>query len=127
MSALTNVIHAIEEHSRFVDGQVRKARNDKKFAAELVGRWRSISRGIKTIETPAGLKLPRLALPQTEEPGEIARFLFEEGMPGEFPFVTAAYPEMYLQHLQAEQGNVSPKGNGKSNNVTVQSEEPTRL
>ena len=67
------------------------------------------------VETPTGLKLPRLALPQTDEPGEIARFLFGEGLPGEFPFVNAAYREMYL----AEE----PKAEGQK----PATEEPTRL
>ena len=127
MSALASVINAVEEHGRFVEGQTRKARSDKKFAAELLARWRNISREIKMIETPAGLKLPRLALPQTDEAGEISRFLFEEGMPGEFPFVTAAYPEMYLQNIQTGQGSDLRKRAGKSNDTAVQSEEPTRL
>jgi methylmalonyl-CoA mutase len=127
MSALASVIDAVEEHGRFVEDQTHKARSDKKFGAELLARWRNIFREIKIIETPAGLKLPRLALPQTDEPGEIARFLFEEGMPGEFPFVTSAYPEMYLQHTQTGQGTDSQERTGKSNNTVVQSEEPTRL
>ncbi len=37
------------------------------------------------------------ALPVLDEPGQIARYLHGEGLPGEFPFVSAAYPEMYLE------------------------------
>src|SRR5262245_26740923 len=127
MGALSNIIDAIEEHGRFVERQVQKARRDKKFATELLEHWRKISHKIPTIETPAGLRLPRLALPQTEEPTEIARFLFGEGLPGEFPFVTAAYPEMYLQREPPEQESASKKRNGKPGTITSQSEELTRL
>ena len=67
------------------------------------------------VETPTGLKLPRLALPQTDEAGEIARFLYGEGLPGEFPFVTAAYREMYLEK-SLKTGIQNPRA-----------EEPTRL
>src|SRR5438445_1486682 len=85
-----------------------------RFAGELRRRWRKIRERVPITETPTGLKLPRLALPQTDEPGEIAQFLVGDGLPGEFPFVTAAYPEMYLQ---------KPGASGQPAEV----EEPTRL
>jgi len=122
MSSLGNIINAIEAHGQFVDGQVRKARKDGKFAAELLERWRNILGQVPTVETPAGLRLPRLALPQTEEAGEVARFLFGEGMPGEFPFVNGAYPEMYLQTAPAKASRDSVKGSAQP-----PIEEPTRL
>jgi methylmalonyl-CoA mutase len=59
------------------------------------------------------LKLPRLALPEVAEPGEIARHLLGEGLPGEFPFTNGAYPQMYLD---------GSEGNGEKG-----PEEPTRL
>jgi len=127
MSALANIINAIEEHGRFVERQVQKARENKAFAAELLERWHQFSHKIPTIETPAGLRLPRLALPQTEEPAEIARFLFGDGLPGEFPYVTAAYPEMYLQNLPGGQENASKNRKGKPVTKALLSEEPTRL
>src|ERR1043166_3637491 len=118
MSVLSDIIIATEAHDRSVEAQVRKARSDTKFARELALRWRKIRERMPTVETPTGLKLPRLALPQTDEPGEIARFLFGEGLPGEFPFVTAAYPEMYL----AEKTE-----NRKQKPESRSIEEPTRL
>ncbi len=114
MSALAQIIKAAQQFERSVDAQVRKARSDTRFARELRGRWRKIRERVPTIETPTGLKLPRLALPQTDEPGAIAQFLFGDGLPGEFPFVTAAYPEMYLQ---------KPESGPRQAEV----EEPTRL
>jgi len=67
------------------------------------------------------LRLPRLALPELDEPGEIARFLHEEGLPGEFPFVTAAYPEQYLEPARTADDSHWPN---QSDSIP---EEPTRL
>jgi methylmalonyl-CoA mutase len=67
-----------------------------------------------TVTTPTGIKLPRLALPNVDEPGEIARYLYGEGLPGEFPFVSSAYREMYVEK-DAVPGNAS------------KAEEPMRL
>ena len=117
MSILANVISAASAHDRFVEQQVRKARRDPKFSTQLRRKWKRICDSLPTIESPTGLKFPRLALPQTDEPGEIARFLFDEGLPGEFPFVTAAYPEMYVAKSETR--------NPKNDNKAI--EEPTRL
>ena len=86
------------------------------------------------------MKLPRLALPEIDEPGEIARYLLGEGLPGEFPFLNGAYREMYLEPLQAnieigsygknghERRTVTSKNGSKSNGAKPQqAEEPTRL
>ncbi len=121
MSVLSDVIRAHEAHERFVEAQVQKARSDRRFASELRRRWRKINEQVPAVETPTGLKLPRMALPQTDEPGEIARFLSAEGLPGEFPFVTAAYPEMYLANKVESRKQKAEIGPGSS------VEEPTRL
>jgi len=55
-----------------------------KFARNLRRRWRSNQRPHPDGGNATGLKFPRLALPQTEDPGEIAA-IFREGLPGEFP------------------------------------------
>src|SRR4030095_3659531 len=65
-----------------------------------LGRWNDIKAKIPVTRTPTGLPLPRLALPEIDEPGEIARFLFGEGLPGEFPFLNGAYREMYLEPVR---------------------------
>ncbi len=44
------------------------------------------------VETPNGLRLPRVALPDPRDPAESLRFLLEEGLPGQFPFVTGSFP-----------------------------------
>src|SRR5437879_5383389 len=121
MTSLGQIIEAIEALNRSVEAQVQKARSDLERGAELRRHWQKIREGVPMVETPTGLKLPRLALPQTDEPGEIARFLFGQGLPGDFPFVTAAYPEMYL----AKSGDRRQETGDRSQEAQV--EEPTRL
>ena len=115
MSVLFQIADAVEAYNRFVEQQVVRARNDPQFRDQILQRWQAARAGVGTATTPTGLKLPRLALPQTDEPGESARYLFGEGLPGEFPFVNAAYPEMYLEPATPHAPRTTP------------SEEPTRL
>src|SRR5215471_14130320 len=97
MNSLGQIVCAVEEYRKFVSSQVRTARDDPRVGENILKRWREAKARIGTTVTPTGLRLPRLALPELDEPGEIARFLHEEGLPGEFPFLTAAYPEQYLE------------------------------
>src|ERR1700731_1670224 len=119
MSKLGQVIESVEKYNQFVLDQVKRARTDKKFGSDLLGRWNDLKAKVPVTRAPTGLELPRLALPEIDEPGEIARYLFGEGLPGEFPFLNGAYREMYL----AESGNGKPE-TGKQ---PPQTEEPTRL
>jgi methylmalonyl-CoA mutase cobalamin-binding domain/chain len=119
MSKLGQVIEAVTKHSQFVLDQVKRARTDEKFARELTERWNKIKGETPITRAPTGLPLPRLALPEIDEPGEIARYLFGDGLPGEFPFLNGAYREMYLEPLQnIEQGSY---GNKKSTSITPRS------
>jgi methylmalonyl-CoA mutase cobalamin-binding domain/chain len=97
MSKLGQVVEAVEKYNRFVLDQVKRARADEKFGRELINRWNETKEKTPVTHTPTGLPLPRLALPEIDEPGEIARYLFGEGLPGEFPFLNGAYREMYLE------------------------------
>lgn len=110
---LNDVVRAVERFNRSVEQEVARARTDETFGKELLGRWQAIRQAAGQTTTPTGLKLPRLALPQIDEPGEIARHLIGEGLPGEFPFISGAYPQMYLASV-----------NGNS---AAPVEEPTRL
>jgi methylmalonyl-CoA mutase cobalamin-binding domain/chain len=112
MSRLSDFVAAVERYRRAGDAVVARARTEADYAAELRERWTQIRAAVPEVETPTGLRLPRVALPDTDEPGEIARYLHEEGLPGRFPFTTAAYAEMYLE---AQADDAPP------------SEEPTRL
>ena len=129
MSKLGAVVEAVEKHGKFVVDQVKRARSDEKFARELTDRWNKIKAEIPISKAPTGLPLPRLALPEIDEPGEIARYLFGDGLPGEFPFLNGAYREMYLQ--QIEQGSYGVRAGraarSTSSNGARPTEEPTRL
>src|SRR5947209_2064780 len=113
MSVLAQIIDAVEAHGRFIEQQVARARSDAAFREQILQRWKAVRASVGTVTTPTGLKLPRLALPQTDEPGEIARYLYQEGLPGEFPFVNAAYPEMYVGSAATSADLRSPMPNRK--------------
>src|SRR5580704_17514953 len=123
MSSLGKVVSELEKYRRTGLEQVQKARSDPEFGERVMQRWREAKAGVGTTVTPTGLRLPRLALRDLDEAGEIARFMWDEGLPGEFPFLTAAYPEQYLEPVSA-----GSTGNGKrANGDKAGSEEPTRL
>src|SRR6266513_1813049 len=128
MSKLGQVVESVEKYNRFVLDQVKRARSDEKFGRDLLGRWNDIKAKVPVTRAPTGLELPRLALPEIDEPGEIARFLFGEGLPGEFPFLNGAYREMYLEPIREVE---SFDKNGESKTTAAkkipQAEEPTRL
>jgi methylmalonyl-CoA mutase len=129
MSKLGQVVESIEKYNKFVLDQVKRARSDEQFGRELLGRWNDIKAKIPATRTPTGLPLPRLALPEIDEPGEIARYLFGEGLPGEFPFLNGAYREMYLEPIREvesfEKNGEPPQRSARP--PLPQAEEPTRL
>jgi methylmalonyl-CoA mutase cobalamin-binding domain/chain len=136
MSKLGAVVEAVEKHGVFVLEQVKRARSDERFAQAVTERWNKIKAETPIAKAPTGLPLPRLALPEIDEPGEIARYLFGEGLPGEFPYLNGAYREMYLEPLrEIETGSYGVRAgradsNGKkqqTKNVAQPLEEPTRL
>jgi methylmalonyl-CoA mutase len=144
MSKLGRVVEAVEKYNAFVEDEVKRARTDKKFGAEMVKRWNELKAKIPVGTAPTGLKLPRLALPEIDEAGDITRYLLGDGLPGEFPFLNGAYREMYLEPLQSpaiETGTYEKNGhgaksklngskNGARNAVAATpqvAEEPTRL
>src|SRR5262249_16025043 len=123
MSKLGQVVESVEKYNQFVLDQVKRARTDEKFGCDLLGRWNDIKAKISTTRAPTGLPLPRLALPEIDEPGEIGRYLFGEGLPGEFPYLNVAYREMYLEPIRELE---SLRKHGESKKIT-RAEEPTRL
>src|SRR5207245_884496 len=95
----------------------------------LRGRCNDIKARVTITRTPTGVPLPRLALPEIDEPGEIARYFVTEGLPGELPFLNGAYNEMYLEPIR---GVESFAKNGEPPQPSArpplpQAEEPTRL
>src|SRR4029077_9021637 len=138
MSKLGAVVEAVEKHGSFVLEQVKRARSDEKFAQAVTERWNKVKAEIPIPKAPTGLALPRLALPEIDEPGEIARYLFGDGLPGEFPFLNGAYREMYLEPLrevesfkrngEAVAAGASPAKESKARPTRPPlQEEPTRL
>src|SRR5258706_5795725 len=119
MTSLGQVVQSVRNYRNFVRSEVKRVRNEPKAAEKILNRWREMRSEVGTTEPPTGIKLPTLALPEIDEPGEITRFLLEEGLPGEFPYFSAAYPKQYL---------ASGRSNGSSANSNEnQGEEPTRL
>lgn len=139
MTPLGQVVTAVEKYDQSVLDHVRRARTDAEFGAQILERWKQARERVGTTTTPTGLKLPRLALPELDEPGEIARYLYGEGLPGEFPFLSAAYPEIYVEPTSnaqtlekngsAKNGQAKPALAGSDGNGSraVVAEEPTRL
>lgn len=121
MSVLRQIAAAIEGHEDLVARQINRARNDSRYGSALRRRWHKILQNLEIVRTPNGIELPRLALPFLDEPGEIARFLFGEGLPGEFPFVNGAYRELYLAPAAEANGDQRP------DDRPARVEEPTRL
>jgi methylmalonyl-CoA mutase cobalamin-binding domain/chain len=118
MSKLGAVVESVEKHAQFVFEQVKRARTNEKFGREMTERWNKIKAEIPISRAPTGLPLPRLALPEIDEPGEIARYLFGDGLPGEFPYLNGAYREMYLEPLvEIETGSYNKNGQGKNGDV----------
>src|SRR5437867_5089199 len=111
---LDAVVKAVEGFNRSVEREVERARADAELGKQQLEKWRAIRARVGHTTTPTGLKLPRLALPPVDDPGEIVRHLLGEGLPGEFPFTSAAYPQMYL-------------GSADGNGHAAKTEEPTRL
>ena len=96
MSSLGKISDSVDAYNTHVAAEVKRARSDSKFADELRAKWAQLRASIETTQSPTGTVLPRLALPDTDEPGAIADYLFSQGFPGQFPYATAAYREMYL-------------------------------
>src|SRR6266581_1024452 len=135
MSKLGQVVEAVEQYNQFVLDQVKRARADEGFGREVIDRWHETKSKTPVTHTPTGLPLPRLPLPEIDEPGEIARYLFGDGLPGEFPFLNGVYREMYLEPIrEIEAGSFGKNGEGrnaesKKRKIDNQpkAEEPTRL
>ena len=86
MSKLGAVVEAVEKHERFVLGRSEtRARVTRNLRDEVNERWEKIKADIPVLAAPTGLPLPRLALPEIDEPGEIARYLLGDGFAGRVP------------------------------------------
>jgi methylmalonyl-CoA mutase len=137
MSSLGQIADAIDGYNAHIAAEVARARRDEAFATELRSRMATARAAVESTRSPTGTTLPRVALPLTDEPGAIAQYLLSEGLPGEFPFATAAYREMYLErNTSAERAASIGEATGKRESVKAQKqksdaapkgEEPMRL
>src|SRR5215467_11766016 len=125
MSKLGQVVESVENYNKFVLDQVTRARPDSKIGRDLLGRLEDVKKKNPVSRAPTRIPLPRLALPEIDEPGEIARYIFGEGLPGDFPYLNAAYPEMYLEPIRDVES--FEKNGDKTGKKLTQPEEPTRL
>ena len=107
---LAEIADRVRAYDLWTAGQLRMVREDPKDLARLdpacarmleewPAEWRQFSlqaarrMGIDPVaETPNGMRLPRVALPDLEDRAGSLRFLLEEGLPGRFPFATGIYP-----------------------------------
>ncbi len=107
---LAEIAEKVRAYDRWTAEQVRLVREDPRDAARLhpasarlleawPRQWEELSLqaaghlGIEPwVETPNGLRLPRVALPDPHDRAEALRFLLEEGLPGRFPFATGIHP-----------------------------------
>ena len=103
MTPLGKVADSVEAYNQHVGAEVARARHDPAFGHELRKAWAATRQAVATTHSPTGTPLPRLALPETDEPGVIARYVFGQGLPGDFPFANGAYREMYLDHGGGEE------------------------
>jgi methylmalonyl-CoA mutase len=109
-SYLAEITDRVRSYDKWATGQVRMIRENPvdtgrldpvcaRMLEEWPEQWRKTSAlasertGLEPVaETPNGLRLPRVALPDPEDRAEALRFLLEEGLPGRFPFATGIYP-----------------------------------
>jgi methylmalonyl-CoA mutase len=110
MALLGQIGRAVESFNRDVEEKTRRVTSDRKWREQVLHDWEKIRNQNGAVTTPTGLTLPRVALPAADDPAQVAHYLYGEGLPGEFPFMNAVYPQMYQS-----------SGNGHDH------EEPTRL
>ncbi|GFO54971.1 Fused isobutyryl-CoA mutase [Geomonas sp. Red276] len=106
---LAEIAEKVRAYDRMVAGELREIRTDpsgeglapetRRLLEEWPSRWNELSLAAAarmgsepSVKTPNGFQLMRVALPDPEDRAEALRFLLEEGLPGEFPFVTGIYP-----------------------------------
>jgi isobutyryl-CoA mutase len=107
---LAQIADQVRSYDRWAGGQLQRVRKNpdqpagldpacSRLLEEWPEQWQELSLqaakrlGLEPrVETPNGLQLPRVALPDPEDRAEALRFLLEEGLPGQFPFATGIHP-----------------------------------
>lgn len=107
---LADVVEKVHSYDSWVDDQLELLRckpddhsnldpHCRQLLQNWPAQWQKLSRQAAnafnidpTAITPNGLQLPRVALPDPQDPLESLRFLLQEGLPGCFPFVSGLHP-----------------------------------
>ncbi|MCM0084167.1 methylmalonyl-CoA mutase family protein [Geomonas sp. Red32] len=106
---LAEIAGKVRAYDQMVAGELREIRTNpsgeglsaetRRLLDEWPSRWNELSLAAAarmgsepSVQTPNGFQLMRVALPDPDDRAETLRFLLEEGLPGEFPFVTGIYP-----------------------------------
>ncbi len=80
-------------------------------------------------ETLSGTKIPRVALPPSDENGALLRFLREENLPGNFPFTAGVFPFKRLEESPARMfaGEGDPQRTNRRFHLLSAGQDSTRL
>ena len=108
MSKLGQVVESVENYNKFVLDQVKRARTDQKFGRDLLGRWNDMKAKIPVTRTPTGLPLPRLALPEIDEPAR-SRVTFLVKVCRVSFLISTPYREMYLEPIREIESFEKPR------------------
>jgi isobutyryl-CoA mutase len=130
---LARIADQVRAYDRFAAGELQKLRRnpddpenlDPAAAAllrEWPAQWDAVSRqaaaqlGTDPVAlTPNRYRLQRVALPDPEDRVESLRFLLEEGLPGQFPFVTGIYPYRTMSAGETTRQFAGLRGPGETN------------
>lgn len=107
---LADVVEKIHGYDSWVDRQLQLLRKQPDNLGRLdpecqqllnnwQGQWQQLSEQAAQhfstdliVTTQSGMKLPRVALPDPQDRFESLRFLLQEGLPGQFPYVSGLHP-----------------------------------
>jgi methylmalonyl-CoA mutase len=80
-------------------------------------------------ESLSGTKIPRVALPKTEDPGERLEFALTENLPGYFPYTAGVFPFKREGEMPTRQfaGEGSPERTNRRFHLVSQGDEANRL
>ena len=94
--SLTAIVQANEAYAQKIERSVDLALKDPAYQEELRQSWEAARKKIPVQMLPTGMTLPALALPHIDHPVQVARYLGEWGLPGEFPYGLAIYPQAFV-------------------------------
>ncbi|MCZ6540300.1 MAG: methylmalonyl-CoA mutase family protein, partial [Nitrospinae bacterium] len=94
--SLADIIQANDQYHRWIEKSVDRAKKDKKYQKDLEQAWQEKTSTLEYHSLPTELEIPLIALPHFDHPAQMARYLGEWGLPGEFPYGLSIYPKAFL-------------------------------